>query len=90
MLDEAADQLEKVEVRAPTLPVVHAYLGAVFERRGDARAAFEEYRRALDLGHAFEWPYRCTTCGAETTGWHDRCPRCRQWNSLQASVPRAT
>src|SRR5207248_675829 len=46
MLDEAADQLEKVEVRAPDLPLVHAYLGAVFERRGDTAAAFDEYRRA--------------------------------------------
>ena len=34
MLDEAADQFEKVEVRAPSLPVLHGYLGAVFERRG--------------------------------------------------------
>ena len=50
MLDEAAEQFEKLEVRAPDLPVVHAYLGAVFERRGETRDAFEEYRRALRLG----------------------------------------
>ena len=41
---------EKLEMRAPDLPVVHAFLGAVFERRGDARDAFDEYRRALRLG----------------------------------------
>jgi lipopolysaccharide biosynthesis regulator YciM len=34
MLDEAADQFEKIEVRAPDLPAVHAFLGAIFERRG--------------------------------------------------------
>ena len=34
MLDEAAEQFEKIEVRVPDLPVIHAYLGAVFERRG--------------------------------------------------------
>src|SRR5262249_12399609 len=33
MLDEAADQFEKIEVRAPDLPTVHAFLGAIFERR---------------------------------------------------------
>jgi len=82
MLDEAADQLEKVEVRAPDLPLVHAYLGAVFERRGETRAAFEEYRRALRLGHAFEWPHVCAACGAAAAGWRERCERCRAWNTV--------
>src|SRR2546427_1399950 len=50
MLDEAADQFEKIEVRAPDLPVVHAFLGAVFKRRGETREAFAEYRRAPRLG----------------------------------------
>ena len=47
MLDEAVEQLEKVEVRAPDLPVIHAFLGAVFERRGQTSEALDEYRRAL-------------------------------------------
>jgi tetratricopeptide (TPR) repeat protein len=85
MLDEAADQLEKVEVRAPDLPLVHAYLGAVFERRGDTAAAFEEYRRALRLGHAFDWPHACAACGAATAGWRERCERCRAWNTIHPS-----
>lgn len=84
MLDEAAEQFEKVEVRAPDLPSVHAYLGAIFERRGQAREAFEEYRRALRLTSSFEWPYRCAACGASHAGWADRCPSCRQWNTLRA------
>ena len=82
MLDEAADQLEKIEVRAPELPLVHAYLGAVFERRGDIASAFEEYRRALTLGHAFEWPHACAACGAGVAGWRERCERCRSWNTV--------
>jgi len=83
MLDEAADQLEKVEVRAPGSAVVHALLGAVFERRGETREAFEEYRRALQLGHAFDWPYRCEACGAAAPMWQDRCSQCRRWNTLR-------
>ena len=82
MLDEAADQLEKVEMRAPDLPLVHAYLGAVFERRGESAAAFDEYRRALRLGHAFEWPHACAACGAQVGGWRERCERCRRWNTV--------
>ena len=88
MLDEAADQFEKLEVRAPDLPVVHAFLGAVFERRGEAREAFEEYRRALRLGHAFDWPHRCTACGAVAPRWQDRCPQCQRWNTLRPSPSR--
>ena len=83
MLDEAADQFEKIEVRAPDLPVVHAYLGAVFEHRGDIADAFAEYRRALHLAHSFAVPHRCDACGALADGWYDRCARCRGWNTLR-------
>ena len=83
MLDEAADQLEKVEVRVPGSPVVHALLGAVFERRGQTREAFEEYRRALQLGHAFDWPHQCEACGAGRPMWQDRCAQCQRWNTLR-------
>jgi tetratricopeptide (TPR) repeat protein len=83
MLDEAADQLEKVEARGGDLPAVHGYLAAVFERRGEWREACAEYRRALGLARAWDWPHRCGDCGATVAGWQDRCPTCRRWNSLQ-------
>jgi lipopolysaccharide biosynthesis regulator YciM len=82
MLDEAADQFQTLEVRAPHMPVVHAFLGAVFERRGAVREAFEEYRRAVRLAEGFTWPERCTACGATAPTWRDRCPRCGRWNTL--------
>ena len=88
MLDEAADQFEKLEVRAPDLPVVHAFLGAVFEKRGQARDAFDEYRRALRLGRGFDWPHRCEACAAVTPTWQDRCPQCQRWNTLRPSPSR--
>lgn len=88
MLDEAADQFEKIEVRAPEHPAVHAYLGAVFERRGETRDAFAEYRRALRLSGAFDWAHRCTGCGATAAGWRARCAACGQWNSLRPSPDR--
>lgn len=81
MLDEAAEQFEKMEVRAPELPAIHAYLGAIFERRGQLREALEEYRRALRFTESFEWPHRCVSCGAAHPRWVDRCPSCRRWNT---------
>jgi len=89
MLHEAADQFEKIEVRAPDMPVVHAFLGATFERRGETREAFEEYRRALRLGRAFDWPHACVVCGAAGAAWEDRCPRCLRVNTLRPVGPTA-
>jgi lipopolysaccharide assembly protein B len=81
MLDEAAEQFEKLEVRAPRLPAIHGYLGAVFERRGQTREALEEYRRALGFPEAVEWPHHCSACGVNQARWVDRCPSCRRWNT---------
>jgi len=88
MLDEAAEQFEKMEVRAPDAPAVHAFLGAVFERREQWREAFEEYRRALQLGRAFEWPHRCSACGARAPAWQDRCAQCQRFNTLRPASGR--
>ena len=87
MLDEAADQFEKIEVRAPDMPIVHAFLAAVFERRGETRDAFEEYRRALRLARGFDWPHACAACGAREAAWADRCPRCLRLNTLRPVPP---
>jgi lipopolysaccharide biosynthesis regulator YciM len=84
MLDEAAEQFQKLEVRAPDLPGIHAYLGAIFERHGQAREAFEAYRRALRFPEGFEWRHRCVACGATQPSWFDRCPSCRCWNTSRA------
>ena len=83
MLDEAAEQFEKIEVRAPDLPVIHAFLGAIFERRGQAREAFEEYRHLIRLASSFDWPHRCRACGAAHPRWLDRCRPCGRWNTSQ-------
>jgi tetratricopeptide (TPR) repeat protein len=88
MLDEAADHFEKLEVRAPDVATVHAFLGAVFERRGDTLDAFDEYRRALRLARAFDWPHRCEACGAAAPTWQDRCDACHRWNTLRAVAGR--
>ncbi|MGH7299799.1 MAG: tetratricopeptide repeat protein, partial [Candidatus Rokuibacteriota bacterium] len=81
MLDEAAEQFQKMEVRAPELPLIHAYLGAILERRGRFRDAMEEYRRALKQSDRIEWPHRCAACGGAHSRWVDRCPACRRWNT---------
>jgi lipopolysaccharide biosynthesis regulator YciM len=83
MLDEAAEQFERIEVEAPDLPAVHAYLGAIFERRGQTREAFAEYRQGLRLAHAFGSAYRCSACGNTEPAWRDRCAACGRWNTYR-------
>jgi lipopolysaccharide assembly protein B len=83
MLDEAAEQFEKLEVRAPEVGAIHAYLGAIFERRGQTREAFDEYRRALGFPQTVDWPHRCSACGVRQPFWFDRCPSCRRWSTSQ-------
>jgi tetratricopeptide (TPR) repeat protein len=84
MLDEAAEQFQKLEVRAPELPSIHAYLGAILERRGQVREAFEEYRRALRFPGGLEWLHHCEACGATQPSWIDRCSACRRWNTSRS------
>ncbi|MFQ5829019.1 MAG: tetratricopeptide repeat protein [Candidatus Methylomirabilia bacterium] len=81
MLDEAADQFQKLEVRAPDLVPVRVSLATIYERRGQLSAALEECRRALTLLQAYQWPHRCRVCDAPHADWQDRCPRCGRWNT---------
>lgn len=83
MLDEAAEQFQKLEVQAPELSSLHAYLGAIFERHGQAHEAFEEYRRALRFPEGFEWSHRCLVCQVSQPSWFDRCPSCQRWNTAR-------
>ena len=82
MLDEAAEQFEKVEVRAPDLPVVHAFLGAVFERRGEAREAFDGVPpRAAPRAHLRLAASLRRLLRRRRRRWQDRCPQCQRWNT---------
>jgi lipopolysaccharide biosynthesis regulator YciM len=83
MLEEAAEHFEKLELRAPDVPAVHAFLGAIFERRGQFREAFEEYRRGVHLALKFGTPHRCSACGLGAPTWQDRCAGCGRWNTLR-------
>jgi tetratricopeptide (TPR) repeat protein len=83
MLDEAAEHFEKLEVRAPGMPEVHAFLGAIFERQGRAPEAFDEYRRSVQDALRFGLPHQCAACKHRVPAWQDRCPSCGRWNTLR-------
>lgn len=82
MLDEAADQFQKVEVQVPTLAAVHGYLALIAAQRGEPAAMLAEARRALGEAGALALPFRCHACQAVEAEWADRCPDCGRWNVL--------
>ena len=81
MLDEAAEQFQKMEVRAADLPAHPRLPGRDPRAARTYRDAMEEYRRALRLSDSVQWPHHCATCGALHPRWVDRCPSCRRWNT---------
>ena len=64
MLDEAAEQFQKMEVRAPECPSSTPTSGRSSSGGDGFRDAMEEYRRALRESDRIEWPHRCMACGA--------------------------
>ncbi len=83
MLDEAAEHFEKLDVRVPDVPAIHAFLGVIFERQGQAREAFDEYRRGVQALLRFGLPHHCAACKQSVPAWQDRCPGCGRWNTLR-------
>src|SRR5260370_34940653 len=74
MLDEAADQFQKVEVSEPNLPGLHAVLGTIFERRGRTPEAFEEYRRPPPPPRPLHLPFPPAASRADNGPVADRAP----------------
>ncbi len=91
---EAVRAWERAAEHLPALPLLarleNAYrqegrpsrIIALYRVAVETREAFDEYRRALQLGHAFDWPHRCAACGAMSPLWQDRCAQCQRWNTL--------
>lgn len=86
MIDEAADQFQRLEIRAPNFPGVHAFLGGVLEKRNQYANAMDEYRKALKMASVAEIPYSCSKCGNTTLGWKDKCEACGKWDSYKMTL----
>jgi len=84
MLDEAAEQFERLAALAPEIGTFHAHLGSLLERRGKIPEALAEYGEALRSLGAFDLPCRCLECGAAAPRWVDRCERCGRWNTVRS------
>jgi lipopolysaccharide biosynthesis regulator YciM len=83
MLDDAFAMLSALEGRADYAPTLHYLLARILERRRDFRAAALEYRRVIKETELVELDHKCRACGHGMIEWADRCPSCREWNSVE-------
>jgi lipopolysaccharide biosynthesis regulator YciM len=85
MLDEAFATLSSLEGRADYAPTLHYLLGRIHERRQGFRHAAHEYRRVIKEMELVELDHKCRACGHKMLEWTDRCPACREWNTVEVN-----
>lgn len=83
MLDDALATLKTLEGRASYAPTLHYLIGRINERRGNFRAASEEFRKVIKHLELVKLEYRCHECQQRLTEWSDRCPKCEEWNTVE-------
>ena len=83
MLDDALATLKTLEGRTSYAPTLHYLIGRINERRGNFRAAAEEFRKVIKHLELVKLEYRCHGCQERLPEWSDRCPKCEAWNTLE-------
>jgi tetratricopeptide (TPR) repeat protein len=85
MLEDAFEVLVGIDVSEDRFPDLYKLMGNLYMRQGDLKAAVEEFKKALNLRKRVVVPYYCPSCDYHTLQWSGRCPRCKQWNTFEAS-----
>ncbi len=85
MLDDSFETLGGIDMGEGRFPDLYRLMGNLYLRRGDLKAAVEEYKKALNLKKRVVVPYYCPACDYHTLQWSGRCPRCSRWNTFEAS-----
>jgi lipopolysaccharide biosynthesis regulator YciM len=85
MLDDAMAVLSSLTGRANYAPTLHYLLGRIHERRQNHRQATAEYRKVIREMELVHLEYMCRSCRATTMEWHDRCPTCGHWNTVEVN-----
>ncbi|MDF1579363.1 MAG: tetratricopeptide repeat protein [Desulfuromonadales bacterium] len=81
MVDEAMEQLGRVESAGIDTPQLHQLMAEVHRRRNRADEAINEYQLALGIDNRLRLNYLCEECDASTPEWQSRCPACGHWGT---------
>ncbi len=81
MHDEALRILSELEERIAAAPRYHYLVGRLHERRGEMGRAVAALRASLRDGRIATSEWLCSSCGARSEHWTDRCGACGAWGS---------
>lgn len=84
MIDDAFDVLMGIDLTNENFPDIYKVIGNLYIRKGDIKAAVEEFKKALNIKKSIIIPYYCSVCNYHTRQWSGRCIRCGNWNTYLA------
>lgn len=82
MVEEALEQLLKVEASGGDFPEVHYLLAEAYRRRGRYEKSVGEFQKALYYKRKMVIPFVCSNCGKEFNKWSGCCPSCGMCNTF--------
>lgn len=86
MIDEAFDLLSGLDTDGVRISDLHKLLGSLYLRKDSLMPAVEEFKKAINFDKAFVVSYSCASCGFQIAKWLGRCPKCGQWDTLDACL----
>lgn len=82
MVEEALDQLLRVDAAGADFPELHFLLAEAYRRRERYEKSVEEFQKALSFKRKMLIPFVCSNCGKEFTKWSGCCPNCGMCNTF--------
>lgn len=82
MVEEAREELERLEDEVEFSPTVTYHLGKLSARQGEPSAASERFRQVIQGTNILEPRYRCSHCNALHHAYVVRCDDCRRWGTV--------
>jgi tetratricopeptide (TPR) repeat protein len=82
MVEEAREELERLEDEVEFSPTVAYHLGKLSARQGDPSAAAERFRQVIQATNILEPRYRCSHCNALHETYVMRCDECHRWGTV--------
>ena len=82
MVEEARDELERLEDEVEFSPTVTYHLAKLSARQGDLSGAADRFRNVVKASSLLEPCYRCTHCGARHDEYCMHCAECGRWGTV--------
>lgn len=89
MVEDALEQLTRVEASGADFPELHFLLAEAYRRRERYEDSVEEFQKALSYKKKMLIPFVCSHCGKEFIKWSGCCPACGMCNTFSLPFQQA-